>query len=139
MDEDFERDAGNLEQIPPGRRSTARDCEEVFADPLGLHDSGRPLPRDHGLPNQRQPGRAGLQVANVTAERKLRRDEQTGLLLVDGPDDIPEFASDDEEAEFWETHEFSAAYWERATRGAPCENLEGHVPPERRQRSEHAG
>jgi hypothetical protein len=33
------------------------------------------------------------------------RDPETGRIYVDSVDQIPHFASDEEEAEFWETHE----------------------------------
>jgi hypothetical protein len=46
--------------------------------------------------------------------KKLRRDKETGLLLIDSPEDIPEFATDDEEVAFWDTHAFSERFWASA-------------------------
>ena len=53
--------------------------------------------------------------------RKLRRDEETGLLLIDRPEDVPEFATDEEEADFWNTHAFSERFWATARHLSPDE------------------
>lgn len=53
------------------------------------------------------------------AQRKPRRDEETGLWLVDGSEDVPQFATDEEEAAFWDTHDFSEEFWKGATRVPP--------------------
>jgi len=53
------------------------------------------------------------------AQREPQRDEETGLWLVDGAEDVPEFATDAEEAAFWDTHDFSAEFWKGATRPPP--------------------
>ncbi len=39
--------------------------------------------------------------------------ENDPRIEVDGPEEIPEFASEDEEAEFWRTHTFSEAFWDQ--------------------------
>jgi len=46
--------------------------------------------------------------------RKLRRDPESGLLLIDRPEDIPQFANEDEESAFWDTHSFSERFWKKA-------------------------
>ncbi|MGI8552276.1 MAG: hypothetical protein ACR2PL_16045 [Dehalococcoidia bacterium] len=48
---------------------------------------------------------------------------------VNGPEEVPDFASEDEEAEFWATRSFSDAYWARM---APVP--ESELPPIDRSR-----
>ncbi len=49
-------------------------------------------------------------------EKPIRRDPDDGRIYVDD-EDIPDFATDEEEGEFWRTHTFSPKSWEGATRG----------------------
>lgn len=44
-----------------------------------------------------------------------------------GPEEVPDFASEKEEAEFWTTHTLSEEFWDEAERN-PCE------PPLRKRR-----
>ena len=46
--------------------------------------------------------------------KKLRRDKESGLLLIDRPEDIPDFATDEEEITFWDTHALSEKFWKGA-------------------------
>ena len=51
--------------------------------------------------------------------KKLRRDRETGLLLIDRPEDIPDFVSDEEEIYFWDTHALSERFWKKAKHVTP--------------------
>ncbi len=73
------------------------------------------------------------------SDRPIRRDPDDGRIYVDGPEDIPEFASEEEEADFWETHTFSPESWEGATRGAPPGSLRARLIEKRRQAGHPAG
>jgi hypothetical protein len=53
--------------------------------------------------------------------KRLRRDTETGLLLIDRPEDMPDFQSDEEETTFWESHALSEKFWKKATHGPPAE------------------
>jgi hypothetical protein len=46
-------------------------------------------------------------------------------VLFDGPEDIPVFASDEEELEFWRTHAPSDAYVRRMKVGDPLRAAKG--------------
>ena len=43
--------------------------------------------------------------------KRLRRDKQSGLLLIDALEDVPAFATDEEEVAFWDTHSLSERFW----------------------------
>jgi len=47
----------------------------------------------------------------VVKAKKLRRDKETGLLLIDALEDVPAFATDEEEVAFWDTHALSERFW----------------------------
>lgn len=42
--------------------------------------------------------------------------ESDPRIEVNGPEEIPAFENENEEAEFWRTHTFSEAYWDRMPR-----------------------
>ena len=42
---------------------------------------------------------------SVRAKQRVERDPESGRIFIDSVDEIPVFSSDEEEAEFWETHE----------------------------------
>ena len=45
--------------------------------------------------------------------KKRHQDRQTeGLILINSLDEIPEFATEHEEWEWWETHEYSDSLWD---------------------------
>ena len=71
--------------------------------------------------------------------KPIRRDPNDGRIYVDGPEDIPEFATDEEEADFWDTHTFSPEFWEGATRGAPPDSLRVRLIEQRRRAGQQAG
>jgi hypothetical protein len=58
----------------------------------------------------------------VVKPSRLRRDKATGLFLIDRPEDIPDFDSEEDEVAFWDTHTFSERYWSTA-RHIPFEQL----------------
>lgn len=62
------------------------------------------------------------------------------LIEVHSPEEIPEFASEKEEAEFWATHSLGDEFWEKAEprRGEPEDELPPSMSREelRRRREE---
>ncbi|PNY81272.1 CopG family antitoxin [Deinococcus koreensis] len=59
----------------------------------------------------------------------------TTLILINDPSDIPTFASEAEEAEFWATHELGDGLFDLAARNPEAADLLARLP----KRSRHAG
>jgi hypothetical protein len=59
-------------------------------------------------------------------QRKLHVAKDDDRIPVDGPADIPDFGTDEDEREFWLTHTFSSKFW-RKQPSVPDEEL----PPTR--------
>jgi hypothetical protein len=66
-----------------------------------------------------------------------RRDPDDGRIYVDGPGDIPDFVTDDEEREFWRTHTFSPESWEGAKRGPQSGSVRERLVKERGKARKH--
>jgi hypothetical protein len=62
-------------------------------------------------------------------QRESQLDQEMGFWLVDGAEDVPEFATDSEETAFWETHDFSEEFWKGATRLPPEHLAAGRGDP----------
>ena len=71
-------------------------------------------------------------------EKPVRRDPEEGRIYVDGPGDVPEFATDEEEAEFWRTHTFSPESWAGAPRGPRRGGLRERLMKQRRKADQQA-
>jgi hypothetical protein len=132
---DFEWDAGNLAEIGkhglravevqdairnPGSQIFAAYAhgDEARAGVVGATNGG-------GVSSERTCPALVQGAGTMTAhrERKLDKDAQTGRAFIDSTEDIPVFASDEDELEFWRTHEPSPKLLKHATHMTPEELL----------------
>src|SRR5581483_4531989 len=83
------------------------------------HQSIRPATRRHGA--RCEPCRAA-----TISEAMMARRNADDLIPVESLDDIPDFANEDEEAEFWATHSFGERLLDQM---GPIDD--GSLPPPR--------
>jgi hypothetical protein len=70
-------------------------------------------------------------------KKPIRRDPDDGRIYVND-EEVPEFATDEEEGEFWRTHTFSPESWEGATRVPDAGSVRERLVRERQRPQQQA-
>ena len=63
----------------------------------------------------------GLTTSPLRSMKKARKNSNNQLIVINSLDEIPTFASEDEERAWWDTHEFSDELWDSLSRVSPTD------------------